>query len=122
MRGDEGRSGLHMDRNEVSILGRVSGEPVERELPSGDALVTFRVVVRRGGRARRRSRVSVDTFDCVAWTAAMRRKAAALAPGDVVEVEGSLRRRFRRVGETATSRVDVEVERCRRVRNRPERV
>lgn len=103
------------DQNEVSLRGRVSAEPVERTLPSGDCLVSFRLVVRRPARARRRSRVSVDTFDCVAWTATMRRKAAALTPGDVIEVGGSLRRRFRRVEESVASRVDVEVVRCRRL-------
>lgn len=111
---DAGDAGL--DHNEVSIRGRVSAEPVERLLPSGDRLVSFRLVVRRPDRVRRRSRVSVDTFDCVAWNAAMRKKAGALAPGDVVEIGGSLRRRFRRVGEGVTSRVDVEVLRCKKVR------
>lgn len=33
--------------NEVRLVGRVSGRPEERVLPSGDRLMTFRVVVTR---------------------------------------------------------------------------
>lgn len=122
MGSDNGASVDRQDHNEVVLRGRVSAEPVSRALPSGDEMVTFRIVVRRPARARRRSRVSVDTFDCVAWTAALRRKAAGLAPGDVVDVDGSLRRRFRRLGGSVTSRTDVEVLRCHRVqRRRPSR-
>ncbi len=47
----------------------------------------------------------VDTFDCVAWTAATRRAAQALSVGDVVEVTGALRRRFWRTGAGAASPV-----------------
>lgn len=119
MGAEEGAVPVPQDLNEVTVRGRVSGAPLERTMPSGDALVSFRIVVGRPPRARRRSRVTVDTIDCVAWTAAIRRKAAALASGDVVEVSGALRRRFRRVEGVPTSRVDVEVVRCRRVSRVP---
>ena len=33
--------------NAVRLVGRVSGVPEERELPSGDRVVTFRLVVER---------------------------------------------------------------------------
>ena len=106
-------------RNEVALLGRVSGDPEERELPSGDRLVCFRVVVprpapRRPAPAGVRS-ATIDTLDCVAWTAAARRTARGLADGDVVAVEGALRRRFWRAGAAAASRTEVEVERVRRI-------
>lgn len=103
--------------NSVEICGRVSAEPVVRTLPSGDTLTTFRVIVRRSAKALKRSKVSVDTFDCVAWSASMQRAAQRLQAGDVVVVGGELRRRFQRVGSTPVSRVDVEVTRCRRVRS-----
>ena len=53
----------HTTRNEVLLLGRLSVAPEPRELPSGDEITTFRLVVdrppghhparlRRGGAAR----------------------------------------------------------------------
>lgn len=109
-------------RNEVVLVGRVSGGAEERELPSGDLLVCWRVVVERP--APRRAvpagvrAPTVDTLDCVAWTAAVRRTARGLADGDVVSVQGALRRRFWRAGGGATSRTEVEVEQLRRLRRR----
>ncbi len=111
-------------RNEVLLVGRVPAAPEQRELPSGDVLVTWRLVVSRppgrpvpeGVRAP-----TVDTLDCVAWTAATRRAASALAPDDVVEVHGALRRRFWRAGAGAASRCEVEVSAVRRVSRRPPR-
>lgn len=109
-------------RNEVHLLGRVSGAPEERELPSGDALVAWRVVVERPVPKRPLPagvrRPTVDALDCVAWSAAVRRTARGLRDGDVVAVEGALRRRFWRAGATAVSRTEVEVLALRRVRRR----
>lgn len=109
-------------RNEVLVVGRVSGSPVEREMPSGDPVVTWRVVVDRPGKAVPGvRRPTVDTVDCVAWAAGLRRSARALTDGDVVQVEGALRRRFWRVGGGATSRCEVEASSVRRLRRaRPE--
>src|SRR6185436_17936475 len=56
--------------NEVTVGGRVSGSPVERELPSGDTVVQLRLVVPRSTR-RPRGRggsASVDTIDIACWT------------------------------------------------------
>ena len=118
-----GRAAEAVDaRNEVVLVGRVSGEPEQRALPSGDVLVSWRVVVARpaprrpppaGVRA-----TTIDTFDCVAWAAPVRRTARGLAEGDVVSVEGSLRRRFWRGGAGAASRCEVEVEALRRLSRR----
>jgi len=108
-------------RNEVLLVGRVSGTPEPRELPSGDSIVGWRVVVDRGSGRRPPAGVrtaTVDTFDCVAWTAGLRRSARALVDGDVVEVQGALRRRFWRVGAGATSRCEVEVASVRRLSRR----
>ena len=108
--------------NEVRLVGRVSGRPEERELPSGDSLVAWRVVVDRPATGRRppagvRS-PTVDTLDCVAWSAGLRRTARGLRDGDVVEVSGALRRRFWRTGAGAVSRTEVEADRVRRVSRR----
>ena len=106
-------------RNEVHLVGRVSGTPEERELPSGDRLVLWRVVVDRGPSRRPVPAgvrvISVDTLDCVAWAGAVRRTARSLRPGDVVAVTGALRRRFFRAGAGASSRTEVEVEAVRRL-------
>ena len=120
----DGTTDRSAPRNEVLLVGRVPAAPEERELPSGDVLVTWRVVVGRppGRRPPEGVRATtVDTLDCVAWTASARRAAAALAPDDVVEMTGALRRRFWRAGASAASRCEVEVSSVRRVSRRPSR-
>lgn len=102
-------------RSEVLLVGRVAAQPQERELPSGDTIVTWRLVVNRPAPTKAALRVgeglrpSVDTFDCAAWTAGVRRSALRLLPGDVVAVEGALRRRFWRGPAGPSSRYEVEV-------------
>ncbi|PWJ25388.1 single-strand DNA-binding protein [Branchiibius hedensis] len=96
--------------NTVTLCGRVSADPTVRELPSGDEIVTFRLVVARP--EDRRARVTgqrVDTFDLVCWATRLRRQGARLADGDEIAVSGSLRRRFWRAGAAVQSRVEVEV-------------
>ncbi len=94
--------------NEVRLRGRWVGAQ-ERQLPSGDGLVAARVVVPReaGG---------VDTIDCAVWPPALRRRALGLPDDAVVEVTGSLRRRFWRAAGGPASRCEVEVASLRRVR------
>jgi single-strand DNA-binding protein len=90
--------------NEVRLRGRLSGDPEERELPSGDSVVVFRVVVDRppGGRATH------DTIDCAAYAAKLRRSVLRWSHGDVVEISGALHRRFFRAGGGPVSRYEVE--------------
>lgn len=102
-------------QNHVMLCGRVAHDPVERVLPSGDTVATVRIIIRRSKRARRKSRITVDAFECVAWTRKLQRTLASLRPEDVVEVEGELRRRFRRVSGSPVSRVEVELLTCRMV-------
>jgi single-strand DNA-binding protein len=101
--------------NEVRLVGRISAAPVERTLPSGDTVWTFRIVVprpeQRGG-----SRQVVDALECAVWAGRARRSVAAWAVDDVVEVSGSVRRRFFRTGGAAASRVEVEVSSGRLIR------
>jgi single-strand DNA-binding protein len=104
--------------NEVCLRGRVSGVPAERELPSGDRVVSARLIVARPpGLARQRQRV--DVLDCVAWTPKLRQVLGRWQPGAVVEVRGAIRRRFRRGPVGLTSRVEIEVASARRVRAAP---
>jgi single-strand DNA-binding protein len=109
---DEDQQNRHC--NEVRIRGRLSSEAEPRELPSGDVVVTFRVIVDRMPPEAGRQRV--DTIDCAAWTARVQRSAQSWSPGDLVEVTGALRRRFRRSGTGVSSRFEVEVTRARRAR------
>lgn len=96
--------------NTVELIGRVSGEPEARVLPSGDDLVTLRLVVPRpaGG--------PVDTIDLACWSVSSRRAAARLGDGDTVHVTGALRRRFFRTPGGAASRYEVEVTKVARRR------
>lgn len=115
----DGEGGGTAACNEVRLVGRIAAPPVERELPSGDVLLAWRVIVdrpppRRPAPAGVRQ-VTVDTLDCVAWSAAVRRSARSFAPGDVVQVEGALRRRFWRAGGAAASRTEVDVGFVRRL-------
>jgi single-strand DNA-binding protein len=105
--------------NCVLLRGRVSMVAGERQLPSGDAIVTTRVVVDRGTRpvksGQARSRQRVDAIDCVAWSARVQRAVRRWSPGDEVQVEGSLRRRFYRGDRGLVSRFEVEITKARLV-------
>jgi single-strand DNA-binding protein len=110
-------AGAVEDRNEVRLVGRVSGAPERRSLPSGDELVSLRVVV-----SRRPS--GVDTLDVAVGPAPpsgsrpregqvgrrLLASAERLEPGDRVEVRGSLRRRWWGTGGVRQSRVEVRAE------------
>jgi single-strand DNA-binding protein len=101
--------------NQVHLVGRVSRDPGRRELPSGDGVVFFRLVVARQ-EAAYRGRQRIDVLDCVAWGGRPMRTVAGWRAGDVVEVDGSLRRRFFRVGGSTSSRVEIEVRTARLIR------
>lgn len=122
--------------NEVRLVGRVSGVPEERTLPSGDQVVTFRLVVRRPPRRTTSSRgtargaakavgasttvehqgPTVDTIDVACWTSRPRRAALRLRDGDTAEVSGSLHRRFYRAGGAPASRYEVSADTVVRLR------
>lgn len=101
--------------NEVRLVGRVSGAPEERELPSGDVVWTFRLAVARTG-DNGRSKQTVDALDCAVWAARPRRTVSSWQVGDVVEVTGAVRRRFFRTGAGAASRTEVEVRTAKVIR------
>jgi single-strand DNA-binding protein len=97
------------DCNEVKLVGKVSATPQVRELPSGDSIVSVRVVVKRKGARPRPNSATIDTIDCGAWTGRAKKTLEKFQPGDLVEVRGSLRRRFQRIDGGAISRYEVEV-------------
>ena len=55
------------------------------------------------------SRQTADWVDCSAWGRKVRRTASGWRLGDVVELEGALRRRFYRGASGTATRLEVEV-------------
>lgn len=100
--------------NTVRLIGRIGASPAETQLPSGDTIVSFRVIVGRPDGHGSTQRV--DTLDCTAWTGRARRSARSWDKDDVVEIEGAIRRRFFATGSGRASRVDIEVSAGRLVR------
>ncbi len=88
--------------NEVLLRGRVSGEPFEKQLPSGDRVVEFRIVVPRT------TRDGVDTLDIAAWTSKTRRTGLTLKTDEWVEISGAVRRRFWQAPSGVASRWQIE--------------
>jgi single-strand DNA-binding protein len=103
-----------IDRNDVVLRGKLSAPAELRTLPTGDTLVSFRLVVRRS-EPQTRGR-STDTLSCITYDRALQKRVAAWQPGDVIEVEGVLQRRFWR---TATGTASVTEVDCRRGRKVP---
>jgi single-strand DNA-binding protein len=104
--------------NEVRLVGVLGKEPVTRELPSGDTLVTLQVNVQRpplpAGQEQPKQRV--DPIDCAVWTGRLQKSVSKWHEGDVVEVSGAVRRRFFQAGGALGSRVEIEVEKVRLIR------
>lgn len=102
-----------IDRNDVVLRGRLSAPAEVRTLPNGDTLVSFRLVVRRP-EPRPRGQ-SVDVLSCITYDRSLQRRVAAWQPGDVVEIEGALQRRFWRTGSGTASVCEVNCRRGRKV-------
>lgn len=94
--------------NEVAIVGRLSGAPVEKNLPSGDKVVELRIVVGRDKKSMLKSKVSVDTIDVAVWGARNRKMALKFDQNSWIEVKGSIRRRFWHSPSGLASRWQVE--------------
>jgi single-strand DNA-binding protein len=102
-----------IDRNDVFLRGRLSAAAEFRTLPSGDPLVSFRLVVRRPEPRGRGS--GHDTLNCVTFDRALQRRAALWQPGDVIEIEGALQRRFWRIPGGRQSVTEVNCRKGRKV-------
>ena len=87
----------------VDITGRLGAHVRTRELPSGDALTSFTVIVDRPAREQHGT-AKVDAIGC---TASNRKRAERIErmermePGMMVTIVGVLRRRFWRAGAQA---------------------
>jgi single-strand DNA-binding protein len=88
--------------NEVRLVGRSSGQALEKELPSGDKVVEMRIVIARDNRD------GYDTLDIALWSASLRKRALSLKDDEWIEVVGALRRRFWKTGNVVASRWQVE--------------
>lgn len=95
--------------DEVILHGKVSGTPATRNLPSGDSVVEFRLVLKRVGRD------GVDTLDIGAWSAQSRRSALSLQAGQWIEVTGAIHRRFWQSPTGLASRWQIEASTIRRI-------
>lgn len=112
--------------NEVHLVGRLSGEPESRQLPSGDTIVSFRLVVQRPphrpaprqrtGEKPARAGQQVDTIDVVCRTARSQRSLLAAVPGATLEVSGALHRRFFATPAGRQSRYEVDASLVRKVK------
>jgi single-strand DNA-binding protein len=88
--------------NDVLLRGRVSAGATTKELPSGDKVVEFRLIISRT------EREGVDTLDIAAWSAKNRKMALSLHPDEWVEISGSIHRRFWQGPSGVASRWQVE--------------
>ena len=88
--------------NDLLLRGRVSAPATTKELPSGDKVVEFRLIVTRA------EREGVDTLDIAAWSAKMRKIALTLEGDEWVEISGSIHRRFWQSSGGVASRWQIE--------------
>ena len=88
--------------NDLLFRGRVSAPATTKELPSGDKVVEFRLIISRA------QREGVDTLDIAAWSAKMRKVALTLEGDEWVEVSGSIHRRFWQSPAGVASRWQIE--------------
>ena len=88
--------------NDVLLRGRVSSLAVEKELPSGDKVMEFRIVIARSNEE------GFDTIDISAWSSKLRRTAGSLKNDQWVEVSGSIKRRFWRGAAGLASRYQID--------------
>ncbi len=90
--------------NDCLLRGRVSAPATDRELPSGEHVVEFRLIITRD------QREGVDTLDIAAWSPKNRRSALSLKAGEWIEVSGSVRRRFWQGPAGLASRWQIEAD------------
>lgn len=90
--------------NDLLLRGRVSAQATSKELPSGDKVVEFRLIITRS------EREGVDTLDIAAWSAKSRKIALTLQGDEWIEVSGSIHRRFWQSPSGVASRWQIEAD------------
>ena len=101
-----------LHRNEVHLAGEIATAPEERTLSDGRGAVTFRIEVR----AETADGATRDSLDITLTGSRARKAALAWEVGDVVEVEGVVRRKFYKVGAMSKPFTVIEAERAKRLR------
>jgi len=96
--------------NDLLLRGRVSAKATSKELPSGDKVVEFRLIITRS------EREGVDTLDIAAWSAKSRRIALTLESDEWIEVSGSIHRRFWQSPTGVASRWQIEADEILRLK------
>jgi single-strand DNA-binding protein len=93
-----------MTSSQVALVGRLGAQVRSKELPSGDVITTFTVIVDRPARERRggQNAATVDAIACTTTRARTRSLVERLEPG-------TLRRRFWRGGNGAPVGSTMEV-------------
>ena len=93
---------IDLSLNDLLLRGRVSAAATSKELPSGDKVVEFRLIITR------ENREGVDTLDIAAWSAKSRKTALSLNADEWVEISGAIHRRFWQSPGGLASRWQVE--------------
>jgi len=93
---------VDLSLNDLLLRGRVSAPATVKELPSGDKVVEFRLIITRTDRE------GVDTLDIAAWSAKSRKSALSLKADEWIEISGSVHRRFWQAPTGLASRWQVE--------------
>lgn len=97
----------------VELIGRLGKVVDHKELPSGDRITTFSVIVDRAAQERV-GRTTVDTIPCQTSRISLASKVEAWEPGTEVVVQGVLRRRFWRGVGGLGSALEVDVRSLKR--------
>lgn len=95
--------------SQVTLTGRLGNQVAARQLPSGDTVTTFTVVVDRPAKNRRDGGPAVDAIPCQTFQASVARRVSDMPAGQWIAVKGSLRRRFWRSAAGLGSALEVEV-------------
>lgn len=104
-------------QNMVYLVGRLSRDAVVRTMSSGAKLTTWRLVIRRDFLPHMSNSKSppIDVIDCGTWMNDISELIQQCEPGDHVEVNGWLRRRFWQSTTGKGNRCEVEVHTARRL-------
>jgi single-strand DNA-binding protein len=93
---------IDLSLNDLLLRGRVSAPATVKELPSGDKVVEFLLIISR------LDREGVDTLDIAAWSGKSRKTALSLKSDEWIEVSGSVHRRFWQSPSGLASRWQIE--------------
>lgn len=102
-----------MVSNSVELVGRLGKVTTARDLPSGDRITAFSVIVDRL-ESEILGRTKVDAIPCQTFRVSVANKVSSWESGTEVVALGVLRRRFWRTPTGLGSAVEVEVRSLKR--------